>query len=115
MNLGKRVVRSPKVQLCDTGLASSLLGIDEARLKTDSILAGQLLEAFVVMELRKQASWSATQPRLHHYRSHARHEVDVVLEGREFGASAKQIAATHTVMTKGLKLVMAYPPMRLWR
>jgi predicted AAA+ superfamily ATPase len=105
-NLGKRVVRSPKVQLCDTGLASSLLGIDEARLKTDSILAGQLLEAFVVMELRKQASWSAIQPRLHHYRSHARHEVDVVLEepgGKVVGVEVKAAMSIGERDLRGLK------------
>lgn len=105
-NLGKRVVRSPKLQLCDTGLTSSLLGIDETRLKTDAILAGQLLEAFVVMELRKQSSWSTIQPRLHHYCSHARHEVDVVLEepgGKVVGVEVKAATSIGDRDLRGLK------------
>jgi predicted AAA+ superfamily ATPase len=79
-NLGKRVVKSPKVLVCDTGLQTSLLGVAVARMGDDAALTGRLLETFVAMELRKQASWSRARPSLHHYRSHAQREVDLVLE-----------------------------------
>ncbi len=79
-NLSKRVVKAPKLMLSDTGLITSLLGVNLARLKSDPLLTGQLLETFVAMELQKQASWSSTQPRLFHYRSHSQGEVDIVLE-----------------------------------
>lgn len=102
-NIGQRLVKSPKVMLCDTGLASSLLGVDEARLRQDAVLAGQLLETFVAMELVKQASWSRTQPRLHHYRSHARHEVDIVLEEPGGAIVAIEVKASASVTQGDLR------------
>jgi predicted AAA+ superfamily ATPase len=57
-NLGKRLVKAPKLHLLDTGLAAHLLGANTARLVEDRALLGRLLETFVVSELRKQLSWS---------------------------------------------------------
>jgi predicted AAA+ superfamily ATPase len=79
-NLGKRLTRSPKLNLCDTGLMASLLGIVDAEGAAESTLLGNLLENFVVMELRKQIGWSAVQPRMYHLRTDTGQEVDVVLE-----------------------------------
>ena len=39
-----------------------------------------LLEVFVAMELRKQATWAETPVSLHHFRTAAGREVDLVLE-----------------------------------
>ncbi len=102
-NIGQRLVKSPKVMLCDSGLASSVMGADEARLKQDPTLAGQLLESFVAMELVKQATWSRTQPRLHHYRSHARHEVDIVLEEPGGAIVAIEVKSSATVTGADLR------------
>jgi hypothetical protein len=41
-----------------------------------------LLENFVVMELRKQITWSRTQPQLLHFRTHTGQEIDLILEDR---------------------------------
>src|SRR5262249_54028092 len=68
-NLGKRLVKAPKVVLSDTGLIASLLAVNKERLIADRGLAGPLLENFAVMELRKQAAWSRTQPQLFHFRT----------------------------------------------
>ena len=45
-NLGKRLVKAPKLFLNDTGLASGLLAVDAARLGTDGGLSGPLLDFF---------------------------------------------------------------------
>jgi len=39
-----------------------------------------LLEKFVVMEMRKQSSWSKTEPELYYWRTVSGQEVDIVLE-----------------------------------
>jgi uncharacterized protein len=91
-NLSKRLVKSPKVLLNDTGLLASSLGLGIERLEEDSRLAGPLLENFVLQEVRKQASWSRTQPNLFHYRTQTGHEVDLLLEdpaGRIAGVEVK--------------------------
>ncbi|MEW6638365.1 MAG: ATP-binding protein, partial [Actinomycetota bacterium] len=79
-NLGKRLVKSPKSIVCDTGLAAHLQGVDAQRLSAEPVLAGPLLENFVAMELKKQITWSETRPSLYHFRTQAGREVDLVLE-----------------------------------
>ena len=69
VNTGQRVIRTPKTYLNDTGLLSHLLGLTLERLELDAGLAGAALENFVLMELRKQAAWSDTQPRLYYWRT----------------------------------------------
>jgi predicted AAA+ superfamily ATPase len=91
-NLSKRLVKSPKLLLNDTGLLASSLGLSVERLEEDSQLAGPLLESFVLQEIRKQASWSRTQPGLFHYRTQTGQEIDLLLEdpsGRVVGVEVK--------------------------
>jgi len=68
-NLGQRVIQTPKVYVNDTGLLSYLLGITVDRIKTEGTLAGAALENFVLMELRKQSSWSMTRPEIFYWRT----------------------------------------------
>ena len=96
-NLGKRLVKAPKVVLTDSGLMAYLLGITGERLALDAALSGPLLENFVAMELRKQASWSKTQPAMFHFRTSVGHEVDIVLEARGGRLVAIEVKATATL------------------
>jgi len=63
----------------DTGLLATLLAVDATRLE-DTPLCGAIIEDFVIMELKKQISWSDTRPAMLHYRTQTGQEVDVVLE-----------------------------------
>ena len=79
-NLGKRLAKAPKVVLTDTGLMTYLLGLAPDRLSLEPTFRGPLLETFAAMEIRKQITWSETQPSMLHFRTSAGHEVDLVLE-----------------------------------
>jgi hypothetical protein len=106
VNLGKRLVKSPKLYLLDTGLVAYLLGLDEARLAADRNLLGPLLENFAVMELRKQIGWSRTRPEIYHFRVHAGPEVDIVLEdaaGRIVGIEVQAAATLSPDHFQGLR------------
>jgi len=81
-NIGKRLIKAPKMYLNDTGLLSYLIGVDQQRLKRDPQIVGRLFENYVMQELFKQASWSHVQPKIYYYRSTAGREVDFVLENR---------------------------------
>jgi predicted AAA+ superfamily ATPase len=94
-NLGKRLVKAPKIHVCDSGLACHLCGADAERLADDPMLAGRLLESFVAGELLKQSSRTEHPVTLHHYRSQSGVEVDVVLKtgragGRRGGQTRRQ-------------------------
>jgi len=105
-NLGKRLVKAPKLFLSDTGVLASLLGTNRGLLERDRTLAGPLLENFVVMELFKHVSWSQVRPRLFHFRTQTGQEVDLVLEdaaGRVVGIEVKASASVSAKDFKGLR------------
>lgn len=101
-NLGKRLVRSPKLHLVDTGLACHLLGASRARVVSDPALLGPLLESFVGMELVKQASWFERPLRVHHFRTSAGRKVDFVVEDRAGQVVAVEVNASATVNARDL-------------
>jgi predicted AAA+ superfamily ATPase len=96
-NLGKRIIQTPKVYLNDTGLLAYLLGATVDRLKAEGNLAGGVLENFVLMELRKQSTWSTTQPDLFYWRTASGQEVDVVLEDRAGRVAGVEVKASATL------------------
>lgn len=104
-NLGQRLIKSPKLHVVDSGLSSHLLGHDASRLAQPHAL-GSLLESFVVGELEKLATASRTRVTLHHYRSLAQREVDIVVEssdGRVIGIEVKSTTHVDVRDFTGLK------------
>jgi hypothetical protein len=102
-NLGKRLVKAPKIHVCDSGLACHLCGADAERLADDPMLAGRLLESFVAGELLKQSSWTEHPVTLHHYRSQSGAEVDVVLEDRAGRVAAVEVKLAANVTAHDIK------------
>lgn len=77
-------------------MAAFLQGHDQARLPAEPLLLGPLLEGFAVMELLKQSGWARTRCALHHFRTAAGAEVDVVAgagDGRAAGIEVKASAS----------------------
>lgn len=93
----KRLVKSPKLHLGDTGLACALLGADAAGLDADRPLLGQLTETFVFQELRRQASWHKDSLSFFHFRDKDGVEVDMVIERGPRAVAAVEVKASATV------------------
>ena len=93
----KRIVKSPKLHMGDTGLACALLGVDAAALKADRALLGHLLETFVFQELRRQASWHEEPLAFFHYRDKDGGEVDIVIERGAHALVGVEVKAGATV------------------
>jgi predicted AAA+ superfamily ATPase len=102
-NLSKRLVKSPKIHVCDSGLACHLCGADSERLADDPMLAGRLLESFVAGELLKQSGWTEHPVSLYHYRSQGGEEVDVVLEDRAGRVAAVEVKLAASVASHDIK------------
>jgi uncharacterized protein len=96
-NRMKRLVKTPKLHLSDTGLACSLLGLDADALWEDRATLGRLVETFVYQELRRQASWRDVPTRFHHFRDKDMAEVDIVLEGGAGQVAGVEVKAAATV------------------
>jgi hypothetical protein len=98
----RRLIKTPKLHLGDTGLASALLGVDAEFLIKDRAMLGQLLETFVFQELKRQASWSDTPVQFYHFRDKDGVEVDIVLE-KAGTVAGIEIKAAATVMKKDFR------------
>jgi predicted AAA+ superfamily ATPase len=109
-NLGKRLVKSPKLYLTDTALQLFLLNMDRNRLGKDPHLMGNIIENFVILELLKQLSWCDQNIQMYYYRDYQQSEVDVILEGPGGQLVAIEIKSSETVSpddVKGLKMFQA--------
>ena len=78
-NIAKRVVKSPKVYFTDVGLATYLLGIEDAFQLKSHPLRGSLFENMVVADIRKGFTNSGRDPRMSFYRTEKGFEVDVIV------------------------------------
>lgn len=107
-NLGKRLVKAPKLYLNDAGLLCHLLGCDREALLTDRKQLGMVLESFVILEVWKQLGWSEKLARPYHFRTQAGQEVDLVLEAQNGRLVGLEIKAGTSVSDKafaGLRLL----------
>ena len=98
----KRLIKTPKLHLGDTGLACALLGISMASLKTNRSLLGQILETFVFQELKRQASYHKQHHAFFHYRDKKGIEVDIVIE-REHLVAGIEVKSSSTVGASDFK------------
>ena len=99
-NLGKRLIKSSRIQLVDSGLVCHLAGYDARRLAEDATFRGHVLECFVAAELQKQISWSKMSMSAYHYRTVTGQEVDVVLENSRGQLVAVEIKSAASVGKK---------------
>lgn len=102
VNTDKRLAKAPKIYLGDTGIVSYFKRIRADDLLKDPSSLGAMLENFVVMELKKQATWSPLFPSLYHFRTQAGKEVDIVLEGVGKKIVGIEVKASTTVDSRDL-------------
>jgi predicted AAA+ superfamily ATPase len=79
-NIGKRLIKSPKLYFYDTGLAAWLMGITRRSHLPTHPLRGALFENLAVLEVLKTMHNAGQRPDLHFFRDSAGNEVDLLLE-----------------------------------
>jgi predicted AAA+ superfamily ATPase len=95
-NLGKRLVKSPKIYVADSGLACHLLGIDtDAQLRKSPFL-GSLFEGFVAAEIVKRQIAAGRRRELYYFRDQQGLEVDFVVPVRNGALRLVEVKATAT-------------------
>jgi predicted AAA+ superfamily ATPase len=104
-NESKRLVKTPKVHLVDSGLSATLAGLDASDWTTHRDRFGHLLESFAVQQLVAQAGWTDPDLRFWHYRDKDQVEVDLVItRGRNtWGVEVKAAASVTTSVGQGLR------------
>lgn len=95
--LRARTVASPKLHVIDSGVAARLMRVSPDKLASLHPTAltefGNLLETFVVGELRKQVSWLAEPVTVGHWRTHDGDEVDYIVEFDDGSVLAFEVKA----------------------
>jgi predicted AAA+ superfamily ATPase len=79
-NIGKRLIKAPKLYFYDTGLVASLLNIENPRQLETHPLRGALFETWVVAEVAKAHLHRGRRPRISFYRDRNGLEIDLILE-----------------------------------
>lgn len=107
-NLGKRLIKSPKIYIADSGLGCHLLGIEtESELERSPFL-GALFEGFVASEMAKAQANAGSRRQLYTFRDQQGLEVDFVLPGKAGSVTLVEAKASRTVTP-----TMARPVARL--
>ena len=78
VNIGKRLIKSPKLYFYDVGLAAYLLGIENSRQIATHPLKGGLFENLVILETLKSRYNRAKRSNLFFYRDSNGNEVDLI-------------------------------------
>ena len=105
-NYAKRLIKSPKLYFYDTGLASSLLEIDDATQISTHFLRGGLFENMVINEFIKGFLHNGKEPQLTFWRDSTGNEVDLLIseKGRQKAYEIKSGATYSSDDFKGIRV-----------
>lgn len=117
-NFTKRLVKMPKLYFYDTGLASSLLGIQSASQLSSHYLLGALFENFILTEYLKYKANTLSGVEYYYWRDKVGHEIDILAEqGSVLSAievkSGKTITTDYTKHLSYFQSIYADPHRRL--
>ncbi len=79
-NIGKRLIKSPKVYFMDTGLLCYLVGLRDSEHASAGPMGGAIFENLVVSDLYKIYQHRGEEPPLYFWRTAAGAEVDLVVD-----------------------------------
>lgn len=107
-NLGKRLVKSPKVYFADSGVACHLLGIDSTAELAKSPFHGALFEGFIAAEIVKAQINMGRRREIYYFRDEQGLEVDFLVPRQSGSVALVECKASRTVTP-----TMARPLQRL--
>ncbi len=79
-NIGKRLVKTPKLPFTDTGMICHLAGLKDPDHAAAGPLGGPIFETAVLLEIVKAFVSRGEEPQVHFWRTSAGAEVDLVVE-----------------------------------
>ncbi len=97
-NFGKRLIKSPKVYLGDSGLACYLLGINSQAELDRSPFLGALFEGFVAAEILKSQINRGRRKELYHFRDQQGLEVDFLFPNTHGDLWMVECKASKTIL-----------------
>ena len=104
-NVGKRLVKTPKVYFTDTGMLCYLAGLKDPDHAAAGPLGGAIFETAVLLEIVKAFVNRGEEPRIYFWRTSAGVEVDLVVEtgGQLIPIEGKLSATPRPAMASGIR------------
>ncbi len=104
-NVGKRLVKTPKVYFMDVGTLCYLAGLKDPEHAAAGPLGGAILETAVLSEIVKTLTHRGIDPQVYFWRTAAGTEVDIVVEtGRKLVPMEVKLSATpHPSMASAVR------------
>jgi predicted AAA+ superfamily ATPase len=96
-NFGKRLIKSPKLYFCDSGLVCYLLGIESENMLNRSTFLGAIFEGFVASEIIKHQMNSGRPKQLYYFRDQQGLEVDFLIPAGDRKLMLIEAKASRTV------------------
>lgn len=106
-NISKRFIKSSKLFMTDSGVLSHLLNITTADELINSKKKGEIIETFVYAELLKHISYSLTMPKIYHYRTNDKKEIDFIIEKGD-NILAIEIKSSQTIKVDAFKHIIDF-------
>src|ERR1035441_1639157 len=103
-NIGKRLVKTPKVYFTDTGTLCHLAGLKDPEHAAAGPMGGAIFETAVLVEILKTLIHRGEEPQLYFWRTSAGSEVDLVVEsaGKLIPVEVKLSATPRPAMATGI-------------
>ena len=104
-NVGKRLVKTPKVYFTDTGTLCHLAGLRDPEHAAAGPMGGPIFEAAVLAEILKAFVNRGEEPQIYFWRTSAGVEVDLVVEagGKLIPIEVKLSATPRPAMASGIR------------
>lgn len=106
-NLTKRLVKTPKVYMLDTGLCSYLTAWSSPETLESGAMSGAILETWILGELLKSYAHNGQKAPFYYYRDKDQKEVDLLIEkdGKIFPLEFKKTASPNKSDTKHFQVL----------
>lgn len=103
-NIGKRLVKTPKIYFTDAGMLAYLCGLRDIELIREGPLAGVLFETYVFSELYKRFLNRGYDPQITFFRTSSGIEVDFLVEdqGKLYPIEVKTTSTPNNFMAEGI-------------
>ncbi|MBI4558928.1 MAG: ATP-binding protein [Candidatus Hydrogenedentes bacterium] len=103
-NIGKRLVKSPKIYFSDVGALCYLVGLRDVEHARSGPMSGAILETAVVAEVVRSLVHQGDQPDVYFWRTAAGAEIDLVVDSgaRLIPIEVKLSATPHPRMAEGI-------------
>lgn len=104
-NIGKRLVKTPKVYFTDVGTLCYLVGLREPEHAASGPMSGAIMETVVLSEIVKTLTHRGREPQIYFWRTSAGSEVDIVVDnhGRLVPIEVKLSTTVRPDMASGVK------------